>query len=324
MMLAQKAREERAAREKRSGIMPPSLHGPMEIVCGIDSVYAPHLGVMLTSLVATNPAQPIRVHVLHDGIDPALRARVAACVPSIQIEWKEIADHRVLNFDTILHITRATYLRLTMLEALDPEIKRILYLDVDMIVNGDLRPLWDINLGDKVCAAVVDPGAVPEEFAAKWSLATPGQYFNAGVMLFDLDRLREKPFLQRAADILANPATPCEYADQDALNIVLWNEWLPVDPGWNFQRKFLYDNFTAWKALAPMQREPAIIHYTERYKPWRRSEWHPYAWLYLKNLSRTPFREQVLEAGEISFRDRCKWWLRWLLKRPPIFREHRV
>jgi lipopolysaccharide biosynthesis glycosyltransferase len=289
----------------------------IEIVCGIDSAYAPHLAVMLTSIVASNPGQNIRVHVLHDGVDAALRARVEACTPALQIVWKDAGNHPILDFDPVLHVTRATYLRLIMLEALDPEIKRVLYLDVDLIANGDLWPLWNIDLGGKVCAAVVDPGVAPDEFAAKWSLPSPGQYFNAGVMLIDFDRLRERPFLQRAIEILADPAAHYEYADQDALNIVLWNEWLPIDPGWNFQRKFLYDDHrAAWRALAPTRREPAIIHFSERYKPWQRSEWHPYAWLYLRYLFRTSFKDEVLRAGQIGLTDCCKWWLRWKLRRP--------
>jgi lipopolysaccharide biosynthesis glycosyltransferase len=237
----------------------------------------------------------------------------------VQIAWYGVEDHRVLEFKPLLQITRATYLRLMMLEVLSPTIKRVLYLDVDLIVNGDLRPLWNTDLGNKVCGAVVDPGVNGDEFAAKWSLSRPGQYFNAGMMLIDLDRLRSKPFLQQAIAILEDPTKPCEYADQDALNIALWNQWLPVDPGWNFQRKFLYDHCAAWKALNPMRREPVIIHYTERYKPWHSSEWHPYAWLYLRSLLRTSFRNQVLHAGGIGIRDRCKWRLRYILKRPSLF-----
>jgi lipopolysaccharide biosynthesis glycosyltransferase len=232
----------------------------MEIVCGIDSAYAPHLAVMLKSVVLSNPGQQMRVHVLHDGVDAALRGRVQSCVAPLQIEWREVKGHRVLDFDGLLQITRATYLRLTMIEMLSPTIKRVLYLDVDMIVNGDLRPLWNTDLHDKVCAAVVDPGVNPDEFAVKWSLPRPGQYFNAGVMLIDLEKLRAKPLFQRAIAILENPTAQCEYADQDALNVVLWNEWLPVDPAWNFQRKFMYDDYSAWKALAPVKRSAPHHH----------------------------------------------------------------
>jgi lipopolysaccharide biosynthesis glycosyltransferase len=293
----------------------------IEIVCGIDSAYAPHLAVMLTSLAASNPGQSFRIHVLHDGIDEALRTRVDACVPKIKIEWHGIRNHQVLDFDQVLHLTRATYLRLTMLETLDPKIKRVIYLDADIIVNGDLRPLWQTDLGDKVCAAVVNPGIDTVVFAAQWALPEAGQYFNAGVMLFDLNRLRKKPYMQNAIEILAKPNNQCTFADQCALNVVLWNQWLPLDPGWNFQKKFLRDNSVLWKALAPLKRNPVIIHFTEPTKPWQEVDWHPCAWLYLRSLLRTPFWREVLRAGDIDFVQCCKIWLRWVIKRPAIFRN---
>jgi lipopolysaccharide biosynthesis glycosyltransferase len=296
---------------------------PVEIVCGIDANYAPHLAVMLNSLVKSNPGQSIRVHVLHDVIAPELRKRVEQCNQHLTINWLSVENHPVLDFGgTLNHITCATFLRLLMVDLLSPSIKRVLYLDVDLIVTGDLRDLWNIDLGGKVCAAVVDPGIEANEFAAKWDLPGPGPYFNAGVMLFDLDKLRSEPFFQRAIRILAKHDNGCTYADQDALNIVLWNNWLPLDPGWNFQRKFLYNGYAAWRVLDPVKRDPVIIHYTENVKPWRKSDWHPCGWLYLRTLLRTPFRKEVLDAGEFNTTLLCKSWLRWLLKRPPMFRSH--
>lgn len=278
---------------------------------------------MLTSLVSCNPGQAFRCHVLCDGVDRMLRARVAECCQPVQILWYGVEQHQVLEFAPLLQITRATYLRLMMLEVLSPAIQRVLYLDVDVIVNGDLRPLWNTDMGDHVCAAVVDPGVDADAFATQYELSKPGRYFNAGVLLFDLTKLRGKHFLEQAIAILEDPTVHLEFADQDALNIVLWNQWLPVDPCWNFQRKFLYDDFAAWKSLNPKTREPAIIHFTERYKPWQHTEWHPYAWLYLRNLLRTSFSTEVLRTGGIGFADGFKWWLRYRLKRPAVFRAPR-
>ncbi len=301
--------------------MKPDQH-PLEIVCGLDSGYAPHLAVMLTSLVASNPDATILCHVLCDGIDEPLRQRVAACCPSITMKWYAVENHRVLEFAPLLQISRATYLRMIMLEVLSPAIKRILYLDVDLIINGDVLPLWNMDLGNKICAAVTDPGVNAAEFAVKYSLLPSDNYFNAGVLLLDLEKLRSQPYMQRGIDILADPpsGTPLEYADQDALNIVLWKDWLPIDPAYNFQRKFLYDDYAAWKAINPVRRAPIIIHYTESFKPWRKSEWHPWAWLYLRNLRRTSFFASVVKAGKIGIVDRWKWWLRYVLKRPAIFK----
>jgi lipopolysaccharide biosynthesis glycosyltransferase len=292
----------------------------IEIVCGLDSNYAAHLAVMLKSLTAYNQKHRFRVHVLHDGIPPELRKRVEDCNKEVEINWLSVDNHQVLGFEGILHISRATYLRLMMLEMLDPVLKRVLYLDVDMIINGDILSLWNTPLGDKVCAAVADPGVNPKEFAKKWNLSGKGPYFNASVMLFDLDKLRSKPYMEQAIKILATPNHGLEYADQDALNIVLWNDWLEVDPGWNFQRKFLYSNYADWNVLSPQNYQPAIIHYTEFWKPWKKTEWHPCHWLYLRELFKTPFKDSVLKSGGINLDHICKSWLRWIIKRPPMFR----
>ena len=103
--------------------------------------------------------------------------------------------------DGVEHISPAAYLRLMMVEALDPAIQRVLYLDADIIINGDILPLWTTPLGGKVCAAVADAWVNAEEFGEKWHLQAGGHYFNSGVMLFDLDRLRGKPYMEQAIKI---------------------------------------------------------------------------------------------------------------------------
>ena len=63
------------------------MTGLIDIVCGIDSNYAPHLAVMLRSLVRYNPKQRFRVHVLNDAVPDDLRRRVEACNKEIEINW---------------------------------------------------------------------------------------------------------------------------------------------------------------------------------------------------------------------------------------------
>jgi len=298
-------------------------NGPVEIVCGIDENYAPHLGVLLASIAKTNKGGSIRAHIIHDGVSEASRNRVAASARSIELTWYEIVDHQALGFKPLLQITRATYLRLTMAEVLPPDLARVLYLDVDMVVNDWLRPLWEIDLGQHLCAAVADPGVDIEAFRALHMLPdTKAElgYFNAGVILFDLEKVREQGLLSAAVDLLARPGAKYEWADQDVLNIIFWNKWLSIDPAWNFQRKFLYDDFAAWHKLVPAKsKAPKIVHFTEQEKPWKKSEWHPLAWLYLMHLQQTPFVAEVLERGGFDLRTRLKWRLRASLMKPKIF-----
>ena len=137
----------------------------------------------------------------------------------------------------------------------------------------------------------------------------------------DLKAIRRECILPQALALLADPSVDYKWADQDVLNITLWNKWLPLDPKWNFQRGFLYDAFAAWRASASdATRMPIIFHFTEAQKPWRRAEWHPYAWLYVKNLLLTPFKSEILRAGKIDLVVRYRWWLRSLIRTRLIFR----
>lgn len=294
---------------------------PIVIACGIDGNYAPHLSVMLQSLRDNNPSERFIVYVLHDNIGQELRNLVDSGSPSFEIHWVGADDNPVLNFKEIPHITRATYLRLLMDDLLPIDVSRLIYLDVDLVVSGGIRELWTTDLKGKSCAAVIDPGVDAAAFAQRWQLAKNSEYFNAGVMLIDMNAIRRTGAFKKAIEALADPEGRCEFADQDALNVALWGDWVEIDPGWNFQRKFLYQDFEQWKKLTPSKLRPAIVHFTEAFKPWRSNEWHPCAWLYHRALLKTPFKRAVLSKGGISALALLKSWGRWQLKRPPMFND---
>lgn len=284
----------------------------IDIVCATDTNYIPHTAVMLRSLRNTNPSHPFRIHVLCDNVDRECQLKVEKSISSIEIVWHEINDHSVLEFTPLLQISRATYLRLMMLELLDVNIKRILYLDVDMVVNEDITKLWNTDLQDNLIAAVIDPGMDAQNFAKRHNLQyDKNSYFNAGMFLMDLVKVRESKLMEKSIELLSAHDAAFEYADQCALNIVFWGKWKPLDLTWNFQRKFLYEDIkNNYKSITQIK-NPKIIHFTEKHKPWNKDEWHPYAWLYLKYLGQTAYKNQVMSQGHITRLTALKWWLRW-------------
>lgn len=286
----------------------------IKIACGIDSNYVVHLAAMLHSLAEKNPEEHFSVYVIHNGVDDKLRERVV--LDRVEIHWIGVEKERFDNLDEKKNITRATYLRLLIDDLLPRAVNRVLYLDVDMIVDGRIRPLWESDLNGCVCAAVSDFGVDTDSFAEKWKLEKGYGYFNAGVLLFDLNQLRSEGYLKQALNILDSSGDQCEWGDQDVLNIVLWKKWLPMDIVWNFQRKFLYKDIQQ-KASLRLKSRPIIIHYTEEEKPWKKTEWHPAAWLYLRALRKTSFAKDVLTKAGITPFLLCKWWLRWVVKWPP-------
>ena len=115
-----------------------------------------------------------------------------------------------------------------------------------------------------------------------------GRYFNAGVLLLDIDACNRIGLTERAIDYLReHPGSP--YADQDALNVVCGDEWKVLDPRWNFQqhRHFRIDRL-------PPDRRPAIVHFITSAKPWKPSSGSINSTLYDDFRSRTQFRRPFM------------------------------
>ena len=144
-------------------------------------------------------------------------------------------------------------------------IQRILYLDADLLVLEDLRPLWFADMKGRCVIAVRDEwidevikGRIKDDRADE--IPHVQVYFNAGVILIDLPKWRQQQIGLRALQFLANnPKT--RFADQDALNAVLDGDWTPIGALWNFQGHI----FTRIKSMNP---KPAIVHFITGAKPW--------------------------------------------------------
>lgn len=288
----------------------------IDIVCVTDSNYAPHFVSLLKSIEAGKGAEKIRVHAILDSVDEARFSKIAETATGLEIHPYHVADHKALKLPPILHISRATYLRLIMAELLPQDISRVIYLDIDMVVTGSLVDLWSTDLKGLACGAVQDAFVDPTNFARQHELPSAGTYFNAGVLLFDLDAIRATDALSQALDMLLAAPEKYEFADQDALNKVFWENWSALDAKWNFQRLFLWEGCDYTSSVPLAQALPRIIHFTESPKPWQAAEWHPYAWLYWKYLRRTPFLEEVMQREKVGWLRLLKFWLKFHLKKP--------
>lgn len=284
----------------------------IELVCVTDANYAPHLAVLLKSIEANKGAEHVRVHAILDGVDAALLGQIRRSVPGLNIIYYHVAEHPALDLPPLLQISRATYLRLIMTEVLPDDIARVLYLDIDMIVTCSLIALWQSELQGHTCGAIEDPGVDPAVFARIYKLKGEGRYFNAGMLLIDMKAARKNGFLTQALNQLIVKPGMYEFADQDALNERLWQDWLPLDPKWNYQREHLYKP-DRYSTTNPKNKLPAVLHFTERFKPWQSDEWHPYAWLYWKHLRHTPFFAEIRQRDGISLPRLAKFWLKYRL-----------
>lgn len=204
--------------------------------------YTEFVGIAMQSIVDHTKSR-ICFHVIHDGTIRPLHQQYLTEIAANSGD--RVVFHQVdsKDFETdnesIKMYSVASLFRLSMPELLH-EIPKIIYFDADLVFSIDIDELWKTDIlnfsigavGDYAVnhgiygAAVVWNGMVPRE-----------QYFNSGVLLMNLTRLREKHNLLQEAISFISDHPESNLPDQDALNVILKGDILYLDQKWNFDTK---------------------------------------------------------------------------------------
>lgn len=278
----------------------------INVLCCTDNNYAPYTGVMLTSLLENNRNNKIEIWVAVTNISSNNEQKLSSLSDAYDCKLHiiKVTQEQLDRLPTPQGAwPKETYLRLTVLQDLPPEVKKVLYLDVDMIVNTDLRALWETPMADNAIVAVPDINNYITDTHNRIGIHSP--YFNAGVMVMDLDRCRELMLREQCLNIIAT--TQLEYNDQDALNMVLDGHVAYVPPKWNLvdgyllrynQSKIPADIRNIVKSSAKGRRK-AIIHYTGIYKPWKETKLrllHPLRSTWYRYYRKSPWKDTEICA----------------------------
>ena len=186
------------------------------------------------------------------------------------------------------HVSAVTFFRIWLPQLLT-QTKQVVFLDTDIVINDDISPLLNFNLDDYPIAAVPDLG-ISTEKKLKLGMDACKSYFNAGVMVVNLEYFRQYNLTQQLANFVSTKPELCEFWDQDALNAVINGNFLELEYRYNVQSSSygFGENEKVKQALI----NPAIVHYTGggSCKPWYYQNSHPLKHLYHKKLKKTPFR----------------------------------
>ncbi|NEQ27853.1 MAG: glycosyltransferase family 8 protein, partial [Microcoleus sp. SIO2G3] len=260
------------------------------LVCSADENYAMPLTVMVYSAIANlkNVQQKVDLFVLDGGITSATKAKVAKSLDPnrVTIHWVKLDPDLFANLPVSRHLTIAAYYRLLIPEVVPPNFDKVIYLDCDMIVRGDLSELWQIDIGDRYVLAVQDDNQPYISMAAglqnykELGLNPHDKFFNSGLLVINLAKWRDEAIGAKVLEFSNQNRDFIRDADQDGLNAVLAGKWGELDPRWN-QMPRIYD-YLSWqdssydaKTYQALRRDPLIIHYTNAPKPWRIGCVHP-------------------------------------------------
>ena len=275
---------------------------PVVITCATDSNYVTPLAVMLRSVLTNLSAnRTAAVYIVDGGLEAGSRKQLVQGLPPgrATVEWMTVDPTVYSGVPLWGRMPVSTYYKLAVVDALPAHVHKAIWLDCDLLVTADLASLWDVDLNGSHLRAAQDSivPLVSSAFgvAAYRELGIPGdaKYFNAGVMVLDVDRWRADRIPQRVLDYLRQFHDSVYFWDQEGLNAVLAGNWDELDPRWNcnasIPRARRSVTLVAGKGSVQANQQPWIIHWAGYLKPWRYPGRDPDRLLYFEYLDMTPW-----------------------------------
>lgn len=292
------------------------LNEDVNICMSFDDRYYAHASATIESIVENaHPQQPIVFNILCDNNLTRVKREL------LQRKLKNNITLKFVEIDPELfaslplnrsYISLNTYYRLVIHKVM-PDVDKVIYLDSDMICLDDIVKLWQEPLDGKCVGASLDEGGVLQ--SRRLLLGADNNYFNAGMIVFDLKMIRSKyedVFVDYMINFYINNRE-ISLQDQDILNITFKNESKILPLKWNVNSRMFTANDLERKYS--MQQEAStlqnigILHYTDRRKPWTLTCTHPLRDLYWSYRKRNPHapmsgQDKLIEkyAGKITYK----------------------
>ena len=281
----------------------------MDVVYTFDNGYTDITMVSLISLLENNiGVEKLVIHVIDCGIDEKNQNRLKKLCDEFS---RELFFHKGLDVKSRIPIeldkgywSLVCYVRLFFADML-PDLDKVLHIDCDTIVCGNLQKLYDTELGANICAACYDCLPSPKYLAG---FVKTDQYFSNGVLLFDLKKIREENIEEQFVQYIVNRKGILPHLDQDVISAVLQNKTVLLPPQYNLMTVTLFledKNEELFKNHGPFYsqdeidkaiKEPMILHlvgYKYYSRPWDQPCYHPYnkVWLdYYNRIEGTDIR----------------------------------
>jgi Lipopolysaccharide biosynthesis proteins, LPS:glycosyltransferases len=221
----------------------------------------------------------------------------------------------------------SAFTRLYAGQLLPTSIDRILYLDCDTIIKGDICQLESVDIAEEIFHGIKD--CVGKAYKHNIGLDGNDPYINAGVLLINVELLRKVEIKAVIDEFMRKYVKFINYADQDILNGIFKGKIGILDPSYDVMTiHIVYShmeicqlrkptNFYSESELREAVANPKIIHYTtnmEIIRPWYSNTDHPLAGEFRKYMEMSPWKDMKL--SEMKFISRADKVIRLIEKLP--------
>lgn len=249
----------------------------INILIASDINYAPFYGVMLTSLFENNGGNIFDIHLLTDSTwteEETRKYEQLAAAHDSHFFVYPVDESIMEKYPLKAHLNLSTYYNLFAVDILPETIHKIIYMDGDMIVKGNLRKLWDLDISEYACAMAVNCTFFDQSYYERLQYDAKWGYYNNGTTLYNFDYLRKIKFSEKAVDYINAHRDSIYWMDQDVQNALLHEKILQLPIEYNFQTLFFHHSDWEYydevfrKQIVEAAAYPIVIHYCGHLKPW--------------------------------------------------------
>ncbi len=235
------------------------------------SNYLIHTGISMCSIMKSNPQRNFAFHILLNDISADDKRKMGELVAGTKsgVTLYYINDR---IFQEMLHKDGIAgyFYRFLIPLAVGPEgVQRVLYIDGDVMCQGDISPLMDIDLEGDIAACAEDS---PTGKAEGLNRLHTADYFNSGMMMIDVPAWNRESLSQRSAAMAIErrrSGMRLESHDQDILNVLLDKRFKNVSRKYNWTYNMSLRGFLQKQKQFIYDPEAVLIHFTGLVKPWR-------------------------------------------------------
>ena len=285
-----------------------------------DDNFAKVLGVSIYSLCEKNKDYIDCIYIISQGISKKNKdnLNVISNQFACKIEFIEMP-----NFDQILEektdikrYSLSMFSRILIDTLLPKDLKKIIYLDCDTMVNSELLDLWEYDLQNNTIGAVNDYRSI--YYQKNLKISKSNCYINSGVLLINVELYRQRLYEKKIIQIIKQYNGIFEFPDNDAICKVMQDDMVLLPLKFNVSSVFFMTSIDELKILRKpniidsddiieeSKEKPSIIHFTTCFlmdgRPWIKGCNHPLVDEYLKIYKKTPWKKEDLLENRKGFK----------------------
>jgi len=238
----------------------------VNIVMAINEKFIMPTRVTIASLKKNKKDEEVNIYILHFNISKmGVDLLESDSNDSVHIKCIQIAENDFPDFDICFEFSKEIMIKLFAYKYLPKDIKKVIWLDSDIIILQSLCELYDLDIDDNYFIAYKDQ-IIKKEYLNSIGFDLTKDYLNVGVMLMNIDKMtKSKTYEKKIRESLVKNYNIFKFTEQDLVNTLFIDESIVIDYPCKFNR--FVDKVHSNELVSE---DIGILHYQGFHqKPWK-------------------------------------------------------